>query len=203
MAITFNVYNEARHSIWVEIYGLPSEYLNGGTVSMGYKPMGTASFIIQNLDVSNTPDCYLEFPASLSTGVTYNVFVDLISPIPGHKIVTYDTNIYIPSDPTEMEWDTPKVSGRAFNLTAAEWNGQLLRALREIKSYLGFSTYIPENVSSGDQVTAELFGDIIDAMRGLTIDTELEKPLPGEVITANMLNYMRNDINRKIYDLTH
>lgn len=192
MAITYNVYNEANHSIWVNLGGLIHTHV-GLIVTLAYLDEDTPGALWQDggsNEIPRYPECDLEYRVSLNYGHSY--LVDVIVTGEQHA---YITRISIPQQPTKMHWHTPKVQGGTFNLTAAEWNGELLRSLREVKSYLGSSVIIPNNVSKGAKVTAQIFCDVIDAIQGLFFQTSLEKPYPGDEITAKLLNDMRDEIN--------
>lgn len=102
-----------------------------------------------------------------------------------------------------FEWDTPKTTDGAFNVTASEWN-KLIDKITEVYTYLGWpnyqDTYPIETVSSGDIFYAERFNEVKEAIGNL-YSTGISTKSTGDTINADDLNQLVTSLNAKIDNL--
>lgn len=115
--------------------------------------------------------------AGLSPDTEYRVSLRVRYRVDGTYDYYYAEDIYITTEssssgnrPDYFEWDTAKVKGRAFNITASEWC-RLLNNINEVREYKGYSS-MSEGTgvatftypSKGDTFTARMYNQCIYAM---------------------------------------
>ncbi len=96
--------------------------------------------------------------------------------------------------PADFEWDTPKVSGIRYSLTAKEWNA-LMGKINEFRQYRSLADYVffPQTVISGQEFTADIYNQAHDALY------DIAKITTGRVnskdkVTAYLLNVFPDTI---------
>lgn len=125
----------------------------------------------------------------------------------------YAEDIYITTEsessssnrPDYFEWDSPKVKGQPFNITAEEWGNLLdnINAVREYKGYSAISStsnadaiarfYYP---SKGDNFLASMYNQCIYAFEDMELlDYSSYRVLKGDPITADAINFLVETIN--------
>lgn len=95
--------------------------------------------------------------------------------------------------PDLFEWDSPKVSGEAFNLTAGEWN-RLTAKINEWCEYKGRDTHQFTKAESGKPFTADMYAEARDAIDGLT-NLTMYYPVKGGTVMAYYLTELSVAIN--------
>ena len=107
--------------------------------------------------------------------------------------------------PDYFEWDTPKISGGTFNITADEWCG-LLNNINNVRVYKGYSEISSTSDSSaitrfyypsrGDKMLASMYNQCIYAFENMgLLDYSSYRVLKGDPITADAINFLRDTIN--------
>lgn len=97
--------------------------------------------------------------------------------------------------PDYFYWDTNKVSGASFNLTANEWN-RLCSNINLVRNYLGYTTYSFQSVKQGDTFTASHYNEVANAINGMYEYTGyISNVSSGQTIYASQLNSLRDAIN--------
>lgn len=100
-----------------------------------------------------------------------------------------------PSRPDYFSWTYTKRSGRAFNLTADEWN-ELTSNINEVRRYRGYSNYSFTTAYSGDNFTAKMYNQAVNAIKGISgYGTYIYTVSKGEEVTADLLNDLRDELN--------
>lgn len=100
-----------------------------------------------------------------------------------------------PTRPDYFSWTYTKRSGRAFNLTADEWN-ELTSNINEVRRYRGYSNYSFTTAYSGDNFTAKMYNQAVNAIKGISgYGTYIYTVSKGEEITADHLNDLRDELN--------
>lgn len=99
--------------------------------------------------------------------------------------------------PSNFYWDTSKVTGQQFNVTASEWN-RLIQNVKDVHIYkLGgynSSSYPMSNVSSGQQFYAQRFNEVRFAIGSLN-STGISTKYKGDTIYASELNILKDKLN--------
>lgn len=99
--------------------------------------------------------------------------------------------------PAYFYWDTNKVSGQQFNVTASEWN-RLIQNVKDIHVYkLGSynsSSYPMTTVSRGQPFYAQRFNEVRFAIGSLN-STGLNNKYKGDTIYASELNILKDKLN--------
>ena len=137
----------------------------------------------------------------LTNGISYDFMV---------RAYAYEGGYYYPSGnsttvtatpintrPSYFSWDTSKVQGQPFNLTATEWN-RLIQNVKDVHDYkLGSydaTAYPMTTVSQGGTFFATLFNQVRFAIGSLN-STGIAEKILGNVITAADLNTLRDKLN--------
>ena len=99
------------------------------------------------------------------------------------------------SRPSNFEWTNAKVTGEAFNLTAAEWNSFTAR-INAFRTYKGLSNYSFTTAYTGDVFTAAMYTQAQTAIKGIAgYGTGIPNAVKGGAITADHFNKIRNELN--------
>ena len=133
----------------------------------------------------------------LSPNTTYNVFCNYsnnsssaVDTALGITVTTAKT-----SRPSNFEWTNAKVTGQAFNLTAAEWNSFTAR-INAFRAYKGLSNYSFTTAYTGNPFTAAMYTQAQNAIRGISgYGTYIPDAVKGGAITAYHLNQIRDELN--------
>lgn len=95
--------------------------------------------------------------------------------------------------PDRFEWNTAKVSGGQYNLTAQEWNS-LITNINEVKEYKKQNTVSMTSAQAGvTTVSADIFNEVITAINSLGYD--IKEVAQNEKLLAKLLNDLRDKIN--------
>jgi hypothetical protein len=97
--------------------------------------------------------------------------------------------------PLNFAWDTAKVKGQPFSLTATEWNGFIAR-VNEFRAYksLGGATY--NSAVKGSPFTAAQFNQMRTAINDMSPPTGVPAvAVKGASVTAAGLNGLRDSLN--------
>lgn len=127
--------------------------------------------------------------------VTYTIKVQACSSTGCASISGTDT-AFTSARPAAFEWDTPKVSGQPFNITASEWNRLTgyIDSLR--KSKLGAAGFGFTTANTGTTFQAYFYNQAVNALAGLSPATP---PPPtratGDTILAADINALRDSAN--------
>lgn len=97
--------------------------------------------------------------------------------------------------PDFFAWDTDKIKGEEFNLTASEWNG--LRAnINLVLAYKGQTQYAYQSVNTGEKFTADHYNAVVTAIQSVNgYGTSLFDVASGKPITAACLNLLVSELN--------
>lgn len=103
-----------------------------------------------------------------------------------------------------FEWDTPKIKGEKFNVTAIEWN-KLLDKINEIRAYKNISPYNFNKVNIDNIFTAQIYNEAGKAIKEITgYGTYIPVVKKNDKITAdinsnkpleNVINIIVNELN--------
>lgn len=97
--------------------------------------------------------------------------------------------------PDYFEWDTAKVKGEPFNLTASEWNG-LRTNINLVLKYKGQSVYAFQTVNTGETFTADHYNSAVMAIQSVSgYGENLSDVVSRERITASCLNLLVSEVN--------
>lgn len=203
-------YTATETTIKVQVTGLDSGYdwddreitwlicnTSGSVLSRKYGDIGA--------NVTSTS--YVTF-TGLTPGTEYEVEYEIIyssteeglldQAVYGSKTV-YTEEVAI----EPFSWDTPKTSGKTFNVTASEWN-RLIDKITEVYTYLGWAdyqdTYPITKVKKGGIFYAERFNEVREAIGNL-YSTGLKTKYSGNIIYADDLNQLVTSLNAKIDSL--
>lgn len=169
-------------------YDLPSNVDNWVIAKMINAPNGARS-VTTRYGSSGAID--LTF---LDSNTTYSIRLvsadyDNTSAYSSYKSIT------TPSRPDYFSWDTQKVQGQSFKLTAAEWNS-LTRNINMIRTYKNYSTYSFTTVYAGDTVTAAIYNEARKAIQGISgYGSYIPTVYSLDNITAYALNTLVSELN--------
>lgn len=154
----------------------------------------------ESLDTNDTSSSWVTFN-NLRAGTRYKVTVEIY-----YETGTTDTvTKYITTEssggsgterPSYFEWDTAKTKGRAFKLTATEWN-DLCSNINEVREYKGYSTKSFTRAYRGEDFTADMFNECLTAIYNINsnILDVCHAVSSGDVIKASYLNALRDYLN--------
>lgn len=117
-------------------------------------------------------------------------------------VILWRGDVYVTLLPEELEmyeWDTPKVQGQPFLLTAAEWN-RLSHSVSNVR-YRATGTWVNiDPVVQGNSVTASDYNIIrlnliVSAQNYPAAQTQIPLAATGQPITAYALNQLRGAHN--------
>lgn len=169
-------------------YDLPSNVDNWVIAKMINAPNGARS-VTTRYGSSGAID--LTF---LDSNTTYSIRLvsadyDNTSAYSSYKSIT------TPSRPDYFSWDTQKVQGQSFKLTAAEWNS-LTRNINMIRTYKNYDTYSFTTVYAGDTVTAAIYNEARKAIQGISgYGSYIPTVYSLDNITAYALNTLVSELN--------
>ena len=169
-------------------YDLPSNVDNWVIAKMINAPNGARSVTTR---YSSSGAIDLTF---LDSNKTYSIRLvsadyDNTSAYSSYKSIT------TPSRPDYFSWDTQKVQGQSFKLTAAEWNS-LTRNINMIRTYKNYSTYSFTTVYAGDTVTAAIYNEARKAIQGISgYGSYIPTVYSLDNITAYALNTLVSELN--------
>lgn len=133
----------------------------------------------------------------LSPNTTYNVFCNYSN----NSSSTVDDTLGITvttakiSRPSNFEWTNAKVTGKAFNLTAAEWNSFTAR-INAFRAYKGLSNYSFTTAYTGNVFTAAMYTQAQTAIKGIAgYGTGIPNAVKGGAITADHFTKIRDELN--------
>ena len=128
---------------------------------------------------------------SYANPFTYTGSEDIYIRAEGEEVYVPPT----PSRPDTFSWTYTKRSGRAFNLTADEWN-ELTSNINAVRRYRGYSNYSFTTAYEGDDFTAKMYNQAVNAIKGISgYGSYIYTVSKGAVITADRLNDLRDEIN--------
>lgn len=104
--------------------------------------------------------------------------------------VTYTS---IPRRPIDFSWNTSKVSGGNFNLTASEWNG-LCNKVNEFRVYKNYNEATFTIAYSNSDFLASMFNEVRNATAVLSASVPSTKS-KGDDINASDLNQLVSALN--------
>lgn len=151
-----------------------------------------------------------KFTRDVTAGITYYVWVRYY-----FGNLSCNTTLYIDppkkqlNKPTAFSWDTPKIQGQAFNITAVEWN-KLQTKVNEAREYQAdksgssIPTYGFTAVSSGQSFTAEAYNAVLMGIAGaLSIlgssgIYDANEVHTGDLVTAAKINRLVTLVNELI-----
>lgn len=97
--------------------------------------------------------------------------------------------------PDKFEWDTPKIQGEAFSLSASEIN-RLMSNINAIRVYRELEDYPFSYATSGAEFSAGMYNSMVAAIKGIEgYGTYLVDVVPGLPIEARHLNLLRDEVN--------
>lgn len=169
-------------------YDLPSNVDNWVIAKMINAPNGARSVKTR---YSSSGAIDLTF---LDSNTTYNIRLisadyDNTSEYSSYKSIT------TPKRPDYFSWDTQKVQGQSFKLTAAEWNS-LTRNINMIRTYKNYDTYSFTTVLTGDTVTAAIYNEARKAIQGISgYGAYIPTVAARDEITAYCLNQIVSELN--------
>lgn len=100
-----------------------------------------------------------------------------------------------PARPAFFDWNTSKVSGNAFNLTANEWNA-LLYNINAVRTYYNISPYDFSYADSGYPFTADMYNQAVYAIQEIYgYGGYLSTVSKGDIIYASYLNTLASELN--------
>lgn len=186
---------------WKVYWYLHNPSLSGTTlVDSGYEDVPAGDSSSSTITFSN-----------LTPETTYNVECRIRYYVDGSlstKWVYLDgitTEAQSSTRPDYFEWDTPKISGGTFNITADEWCN-LLNNINSVRVYKGYSEISSTSDSSaiarfyypskGDRILASMYNQCIYAFDNMgLLNYSSYRVLSGDVITADCINFLRDIIN--------
>jgi len=111
----------------------------------------------------------------------------------GGHVVLYDDSEF--TRPNYFDWGYAKTSGGSFNLTASEWNA-LRTNINQVRWYRDYSTASMTIVSQGDDLTASIYNEAVDAIQGIAgYGTYLPTATQGDPVTAYHFNILVSELN--------
>lgn len=210
-----------------------------GYVTVAFQYSGTATFytsgytdtigvISESYSFNRTigwPNTYIGSPVDDGIGDSYSNFKftqDVTAGITYYVWVRYyfgnlscNTTLYIDppkkqlNKPTAFSWDTPKIQGQTFHITAVEWN-KLQTKVNEAREYQAdktgssIPTYGFTAVSSGQSFTAEAYNAVLMGIAGaLSIlgssgIYDANEVHTGDLVTAAKINRLVTLVNELI-----
>lgn len=97
--------------------------------------------------------------------------------------------------PANFEWTSEKKAGKAFNLTATEWNNFTSR-VNEFRVYKNLSNYSFTKAYAGDTFTAAMYTQARSAIQAIdNYGAFIPTATKGQVIEAYHLNQIRDELN--------
>ena len=169
-------------------YDLPSNVDNWIIAKMINAPNGACSVKTR---YKSSGEIDLAF---LDSNKTYSIRLvsadyDNTSEYSSYKSITTSTR------PEYFSWDTQKVQGQSFKLTAAEWNS-LTRNINMIRTYKNYSPYSFTTVYAGDTVTAAIYNEARKAIQSISgYGSSILTVYSLGNITAYALNTLVSELN--------
>ena len=142
-------------------------------------------FSLKNLDASTEIGFYCVFTYT-SGGVTYEKCSETA------VVTTLPTQVR----PDNFSWTYPKEKNKAFNLTKTEWNN-FTESINDFRFYKGFERYVFTPAVKGQPFTADMFMEARSAITGMGngYGSLIAEVIPGDKITANMMNTIVSELN--------
>ena len=169
-------------------YDLPSNVDNWVIAKMINAPNGARSVTTQNVSSGAIDLTFLDSATTYSIRLV-SADCDNTSAYSSYKSIT------TPKRPDYFSWDTQKVQGQSFKLTAAEWNS-LTRNINMIRTYKNYSAYSFTTVYAGDTVTAAIYNEARKAIQGISgYGTYIPSVNRLDNITAYALNIIVSELN--------
>lgn len=105
--------------------------------------------------------------------------------------------------PAFFYWTYPKTSGQIVNLYAFEWN-DFMNNINLVRTYKGLFTVSYTTAYSGNTITAAMYNQAYSAVSGMYFNMTTQGQAyinaisavnPGDILTANHLNYLQLALN--------
>ena len=96
--------------------------------------------------------------------------------------------------PALFYWDNGKISGNAFNITAAEWN-RLTENINAVRVYKGYQGYTFTTAAQGNTFTANHYNQCVVAITGMGYGGGLSYVSTGDSIMASAINALATAVN--------
>jgi hypothetical protein len=99
------------------------------------------------------------------------------------------------SRPDLFHWDTDKIQGQPFKLTAQEWDG-LTSNINKTREYMGVPQYTFTKAEDGRVFTAAMYEQTRAAIQAIPgAGTNIQEVKRGDLVTADCLNILVTSIN--------
>ena len=200
------LYNSTSTSLKVYIENLDVEYWsNYGTSNL---PRHVQYLLICDgvekkvrPDTANEGETTVATFSNLEPNTRYTVTAEILylTPVDTEDVSTFSETFKTDPAPrpSNFSWDTEKVQGESFNVTASEWN-RLIDKVKEFHEYVhgeyNSTGYPMEYVESGDIFYAERFNEVRYAI-GSLYSTGIQDKVSGDPITAADLNKIVDSLN--------
>ena len=200
------LYKSTSSSLQVYIENLEYEYwVNYGTDNLPRHTQYTITVNGKTKIVTKDEDNEGETHSATFTGLDSDTNYEVIAvvyyytPDGTNLSSTFSDTFATDEDPrpSNFAWDTPKVQGEAFGVTASEWN-RLIDKVKEFHEYVhgayNSTGYPMEYVEQGDIFYAERFNEVRYAI-GSLYSTGIQDKVSGDPITAADLNKIVDSLN--------
>ena len=133
------------------------------------------------------------------TGLASNTYYSLQATVyysnGQYNVVLYGSATTLQSRPNYYYWTYTKISGYAFNLTAAEWNG-LTANINAVRNYKGYSSYSFTYAYTGNSFYAYMYNQAVIAIQGISgYGIYLNTVSSGNTVYASQLNALISELN--------
>lgn len=188
-----------RYRVSFASSGIATFYTFGSVDTYGYLGTSTGwdsstgkptSYLAQNDDGD---DRNFSISYNVTAGTSYYIWVrGYYSDASG---TTYLCIIPPSSRPSNFSWTNAKTQGKAFNLTAAEWNS-FTSKINEFRKYKGLSNYSFTYAYKGDTFTAAMYNQARKAIQAVDgYGTYIPTVSAGDNITAYAMNVLVSELN--------
>ena len=189
-----SVVSKTRASFTVQLTGLDSAY-SGKTRSAkwycGSTVQGTQTL---SNKITSSEEYVLSTSLSINTSYTIKCVITYYDGTTA-KTATLTTTAATASSPAYFSWTGgKKVKGRAFNLTASDWNA-LTSNINLVRKSHGYSNYSFTKAYKGNNFKATMYNQAVNAITGMGYGDYLYTVSKGEAVWASELNNLVDAIN--------
>ena len=197
---SYSISNITDSSVKVKVSGLSTDYSYKIRFFVRLADDTSDTTYDETVSVMFTTS-YTETISGLEPNTDYKINVDVGEGWLGAKSFTTE-GIEEDEKPNTFSWTYAKTSGDGFNLTAVEWNNFTARINAERK-YLGKSAYSFTKAVKGENFTAAMYNEAVDAIKGMGggAGGYIYTVKKGDTITEYAMNQIVAELNSAIKNL--
>ena len=175
----------------VKVYWDAPEHENGFFYKVQYSESETDGFTDIAGELSSPPAEYTEITLP-ALDKTYYIRIHSYYTVENETASKYSLpmGVYMYS---LFDWETPKVQGQPFMLTASEWN-ELIKDVQTRHRNEGIEGYSMDLAVKGREITCSQYNQVVKAIDAFN-PTGLKEETVGNAISAAVLNTLKDKVN--------